>query len=262
MSSLQQDRTSQSQANVNKDRLKDKPEANTSGNNHSNERSTEWGNTNDPNFNPDRQSSGIDAGKPSNPNTPTPRNMDQDEGNLHPVVADDDRVKASGRRIHGGPNEPLVTLNPTGAPVGSQGKQKTEQVSDALNLINDTSVAGSLYEGIDDIEAEQGFLIPISPGETIDQTVLKAQKEAKRLNDYYSIDEVNEKGERLLDTVIVEEFKRNDDGSIQLGVKGKPIVSANQTHIPRRIQLRQYVAKSVVKGDKISQDGALIVRVF
>lgn len=244
-----QERTSQSESNKQKDQLKNK--------------STEFGNKNDPNFDPSRQNSGIDAGKPSNPNTPTIKDLNQDGKGLHPVVMTDDRLKASGKDVGGNPNAPIVTLNPTSRPVDSQGNLETETVSDVLDLMFTGDFVKSKYEKIDDMKAGIGLLIPISAGKTIDQIVLEAKSEAKRLNDYWSVEATNEDGERILDTVIIEEFKRNDDKTIQLDGANKPIVGANQRNIPRRIQIRQYVAKVVMKDDdKISEDGALIVRVF
>lgn len=245
-----EDRTSQSEANKQKDRLKSKPDPDT--------KTTEFGNTNDPDFNPSHQNSGIDAGKPSNPNSPTPKNLNQDEGNLHPMVASEDRLKASGKRIHGGVNEPIITLNPTSRPVDSQGEKNYEKISNATDiLIEDNS-------GLEfaDIEVGNGVLLPVVPGKTIDQVVLEAQKKVHQLNLRYSIPEVNDEGEELQDSIIVKEFKRNEDKTIQLGPDNKPITGANTGYITRRIQLRQYAVKNVVRGDKISEDGCLIVRVF
>lgn len=248
------DRTAQGEANRQKDKLKADTKADP--------RSTEFGNKNDPNFDPSRQNSGIDAGKPSNPNTPTVKDHNQDETKLHPVVMTDDRLKASGKDVGGNPNAPIVTLNPTSRPVDSQGKSKPEKISGGLDLVFDETITKSSYEGINDMEAGDGLLFPVVPGKTIDEIVLDGQREAKRLNDYYSVSEVNGDGEEILDTVIVKEFKRNDDKTIQLDGANKPITGANQTNIPRKIQIRQYVAKPVTRSDKISEDGCLIVRVL
>ncbi len=245
--------TSQSEANKNKDKLKQDWEKD--------KKSTEFGKTNNPNYDPSHQNKGIDAGKPSNPNTPTTRNMNQDEGDLHPIVASDDRLKASGKHVGGLPNQPIVTLNPTSRPVDSQGKRDYEVIDDAIDVLSEGSLAG-IHTDFEDIEIGSGILIPVEPGKTIDQTVLEAQKKVHQLNLHYSIPEVNDEGEELMDSVIVKEFKRNEDKTIQLGADNKPITGANAGYITRRIQLRQYAVKNVTRGDKISEDGALIVRVF
>ena len=247
---MPKDNTSQSKANENKDKLKQEREKN--------QRSTEFGKVNDPNYDPSQQNDGIDAGKPSNPDTPTPRDMSEKKG-LHPVVMTDDKLKASGKHVGGNPNEPIVTRYPTSVPVDPN-KDKFEPiaVSDANELLVD--VFGSEY---DDLEVGAGMLIGVSGGKTIDQVILEAQQQVAKLNEHYSIPELNDEGEELSDQIIVHELKRNDDKTIQLNDKSKPITGANHTIRKRRIQIRQYVVKPVTAdGDKISEDGALIVRVF
>ncbi len=113
-----------------------------------------------------------------------------------------------------------------------------------------------------ELEPESGLYIPIKYGQTTDQLMLDVDKEVHRLNEYWSVFVRNDEGERILDVIMVEELQRNDDKSLKLDNDGKPIVSASQKFTPRRIQLRQYAAKSVTANDKFDEDGALIVRVF
>lgn len=254
MSTATMDRTSQSQSNENKANLIDKPQ--------SNKRSTDWGNQHDPEFEPDKQNSGVDAGKPGNPNTPTIKNEKQSETELHPAIMPDDRLKASGKMSGGLPNEPIVSINPTTSATGAYDAPKPEAISDALEYLLDQDF-GSPYEDVHDLETGDGLLIQVQPNKTLDQTVLEAQKQVYRLNQYYSTPVLNDEGETILDMVVIEEFKRNDDGTIDLNYKGKPKKGANFRHVPRVVQLRSYAVKSVTKDDKkITADGALIVRVF
>lgn len=240
------ERTSQSEANKQKDNVKS--------------RSTEFSNKNDPNFDPSRQNEGIDPGKPSNPNTPTQKDT-REKKDLHPVVATDDRLRHSGKHVGGLPNEPVVTLNPTSKNVvGQQNDYETKQITDVQSYLLSSEPFDSDY---DNMEVGDGLLISIYAGKTIDQVIYEAQKKVSRLNELYSVPYLNAEGEEVSDQVIVHEFKRNDDQTVQLDANSRPITNASHQILKKRIQIRQYVAKSAIKDDKkISSDGALIVRVF
>lgn len=206
---------------------------------------------------------GKDPGKPwdkNHPNPPTP-NADDGKG-LHPAIDEggNDRVKASGRHVGGLPNEPLVSVHPTSGKPKKQAKLETKVMHDIGDSLIDTKYSGQ-YD-TSELEEGSGLFIPMAYGQTIDQVMLKVDAEVHRLNEYYSVFVRNDEGERILDVIMVEEIKRNEDKSIQLNADGKPVVGANQKFTPRRIQLRQYAAKSVMTGDKFDEDGALIVRVF
>lgn len=245
------ERTSQSEANKNKDRLSQSWDKD--------DKSTEFGNTNDPNYDPSRTENGIDIGKPSNPNVPTPRNMDQPDNPPHTLVAPDDRLKASGKMSGGLPNEPIVSRYPSS---GSTYKGETSIIDDALEYLLDEDKSGP-YPELHDLDAGGGFFIAVEPNKTIDQTIVEAQKQVFNLNKHYSTPVINENGETILDMVVIEEFKRNEDKTIDLDYKGNPKKGANFYHLPRVVQLRQYAVKAVMKDDKkIPGDGALIVRVF
>lgn len=247
--------TSQSEANKNKDKLnsswdKDK-------------KSTQFGDTNDPDYDPAYQNDGIDPGKPSNPNKPTQRNMNQDETKLHPVVATDDRLKASGQHVGGLPNQPIVTLHPTSKNVDTGSKTEYETISNVEDhVLDDSSFDAEKYQQFTDMDVGSGLLIPVEPNKTIDQTILEAQKQVHYLNEYYSVPEVNEEGEEVSDQVIVHEYKRNENKTVQLDGDSKPMTGANHQIRKRRIQLRQYAVKAVTENENISSDGALIIRVF
>lgn len=241
--------SAQSQANKNKDKLEDN-------------QSSQFGTKIDPDYDPSHTKGGIDAGKPSNPNTPTVKNLNQDDSKLHPLVETDDRLKHSGKHAGGLPNEPIVSVNPTSKPTDSDKyKQEPIAISDALGfMVENPDAFNSIYN---DIDVGAGMLITVEPGKTLDQTIFEAHKEVYRLNEFYSVPELNEEGEEMSDQIIVHELKRNDDKTIQLNDKSKPITGASHQFRKRRIKLRQYAVKSVMAdGDKISEDGALIVRVF
>lgn len=186
--------------------------------------------------------------------------MAKDEAVKGQAIGEDDKIRASGRHVGGLPDEPLVTINATSKPVGKAEKKDYQIVSDVQDVILGDNNPSDL--DVENMEVGSGLLMAIEPNQTIDQVVLKANRQVHKLNEFYSVFELNDEGERILDMVMIEELKRNDDKSIQLNEKGNPIVGANQIYIPRRIQIRQYVCKAVTKGDKISDDGALIVRVF
>jgi hypothetical protein len=119
---------------------------------------------------------------------------------------------------------------------------------DAFNVA-DLSVGGGTFVGID-------------PSKTTDQGILNIQAAIKKLNDYWSVPYLNEEGEEISDQVIVHDFKRKQDGTIELGDNGKPITGANHALIKRTVPIRQYVTKAIIGSDKFPSDGVLIVRVM
>lgn len=206
------------------------------------------------------QKQDIDPGKPwdkSNPNPGNPMAKGNPEA-VHPVVMEDDKIKASGRHAGGLPNEPLVTVNPTSKPVARRKQIEPQLIHDVTDELIEDGTGGPY----DDLDVGSGLLIAVEPNQTIDQCVLKAHKQVFDLNKRWSVYERNDHGERILDNIMVEELRRNDDKSIQLDADSKPIVGANQTYTPRRIQIRQYAVKPVTANDKFENDGALIIRVF
>jgi hypothetical protein len=206
------------------------------------------------------QKQDVDPGKPWDKNNPNPGNP-MAKGNpeaVHPAVMEDDKVKASGRHAGGLPNEPLVSVNPTTRPVGRYKKAEPQLIHDALEHLIEDGTGGQF----DELDVGSAMLIAVEPNQTLDQCVLKAHKQVFDLNKRWSVDLRNDEGERILSNVMVEEIKRNDDKSIQLDGDNKPIVGANQTYTPMKIQIRQYAVKAVTEDDVFENDGALIIRVF
>lgn len=123
----------------------------------------------------------------------------------------------------------------------------------------------SPYPQAEDLEIGSGLFIITEPNQTIDELMDKVNSEVLRLNEYWSVPAHNDRGEEILDQVTIKEYKRNEDDTIKVTADNRPIEGAMFSHILRRVQIRQYVAKTVtadVDNDQIDDDGALIVRVF
>lgn len=117
---------------------------------------------------------------------------------------------------------------------------------------------------IENLQVENGLFIPLEPNQKIEDLMDKVYKEVYKLNQYWSIPMLSDEGEVILDQVVIQSFKRKDnDGGYLLNSAGKRVVEGTPAQIPRGYQVRQYVARIMIKDDdKISEDGALIVRVF
>lgn len=117
---------------------------------------------------------------------------------------------------------------------------------------------------VENLQVENGLFIPLEPNQKIEDLMDKVYKEVYKLNQYWSIPMLSDEGEVILDQVVIQSFKRKDnDGGYLLNSAGKRVVEGTPAQIPRGYQVRQYVARIMIKDDdKISEDGALIVRVF
>lgn len=136
-------------------------------------------------------------------------------------------------------------------------------IHDLSNLLIAPDFA-SPYD-VTDLEVGSGLFIVTEPNQSMEELMDKVNSEVLRLNEYWSVPAHNDRGEEILDQVTVKEYKRNNDGSIQRSGDDRLLEGASFDHILRRVQIRQYVAKSVtadVDNDQIDDDGALIVRVF
>lgn len=211
-----------------------------------------------------------DHDKPVNVNQPDQK-FEQPQSNktaeTHPVVVSQEKLKHSGRRVEGGPSEDIISVHSTSKPQQAR-KKKWDVEPKVIHDISDLLLKDdfvSPYPQIEDLEVGSGLFIVTEPNQTVDELMGKVNSEVLRLNQYWSVPAHNDRGEEILDQVTVKEFRRNSDNTIQLGGDDKPIEGANFTQLLRRIQIRQYVAKSVtadVDNDQIDDDGALIVRVF
>lgn len=213
-----------------------------------------------------------DWDKPVNVNQPdqkfeAPENNETEEA--HPVVMPHDALKASGKRSQGTMSEDIISVHSTSTVQDKRGrgKRKWDVEPKVIHDIGDILVKSdftSTWPQIEDLEVGSGLFIETEPNQTIDQLMIKVDNEVLRLNTYWSVPYHNENGEEVLDQVTVKYFKRNSDDTIQLDGDDTPITGANFEHLLRRVQIRQYVARSVTPDDhdKIDDDGALIVRVF
>lgn len=189
--------------------------------------------------------------------------MADKEGKLHPMVAEAEPFRDSGKDVHQ-VNPPIVSV------AASSGEKSSKSdnhvfVDNALDHLFDDK----LYpEGpFDNLKVGQGVFIPNEENQTTDKALAKTHKIILKLREQYSEIETNEDGDEILDQVIVSIRKRNDDGTIQLE-NDKPVVGANAQNMPRRIYYRNFIAKAVVKNDELSKnqkasgDGVFVIRVL
>jgi hypothetical protein len=178
---------------------------------------------------------------------------------LHPVVADRNEFKNSGEDTSK-VNAPIVSVAPASGETSKDSKHFiVENVLDDLfdeKLHNKTD--------FDKLEVGQGVFIPVEQNKTTDDLLANINRKIIMLREQYSEVERNIDGDEIHDQVIVLTRKRNPDGTIQLE-NDKPIVGANAEHMPRRIYYRNFVAKPIVKGDKLGDkeaegDGVLVIR--
>lgn len=195
------------------------------------------------------------------PNKNQPQISPDDTKAKHTVVIDNDTLSHSGKNVDL-VNPPIVTVHESS---GKKAKTWTDNTK-SINNINDILLGewfGDLVIDTRKVEVGAGMFIPIEQNQTIDQLMYKVEAQVYRMNEYYSVPAHNAEGEEILDQVSIKEFKRNDDKTIQLTGNDVPITGASFTHLLRRIQIRQYVAKAVMKDDKnFDSDGVLIARVF
>lgn len=187
----------------------------------------------------------------------------------HPVVVEDEKIRSSGRDV-GLPHPSLVSVNPTSKQANETAKVDYDIVDNSNDVMlknTDNKFIHSNYP-FGDLEAGQGIFIKIPDGKTTDEVMEKSYKDIHAANEYFSETARDENGDEILEQLIIKERKRNDDGSLQLEGDGKLIVGANSVQRPKKIYLRQYVAKAIVKNDEIGKgkkaesDGVLIIRVF
>lgn len=187
----------------------------------------------------------------------------QDENDIHPVVVDNDILRNSGKE-QGLVHAPVVSIAPSSGKPAKRSDIEPKILSDVSILIGEDKDDEYPY---DKLKLEQGFFVPTQPNSTTDALLAKIHRSINTAKKRYGEIEVNEEGDEILDMVCVQTKKRNDDGTIQLHGDGKPNVGADFQQIPRYIYTRNYVAKPVIKGQKIGEgvdadsDGVVVIRV-
>lgn len=146
--------------------------------------------------------------------------------------------------------------------------QKIEAFDDANRFLNHTGPRYDFTYPFMDMEIGQGFFVPVQINSNIDKLMAHLYHSVDAFHKQTSVEEKDENGDDVMESVTVLPKKRNQDGTIQLDSAGKPIVGANHTNRPKLIHMAQFVIKSVVKddelvedGQKAESDGALVIRV-
>lgn len=164
---------------------------------------------------------------------------------------------------------PEVAMHPTSS--DSSEKQNNDW-GKSQRLIIDNPIAPSPNRPYDlsehpilQLERDQGMFIPNRPGLTTDDLMQQLNKELYNLRAFGAQVEKDINGDDILETIIVEEKKRNDDGTIQL-TAGRPVVGALQQNRPKLIHPCNFTVHAVTKdmdiseGQKAPEDGVLVIR--
>ncbi len=184
-----------------------------------------------------------------------------DPNDIHPVVQNDDIVKSSGRD-KGKVNPPLTSIAPSSGNPSTSEPKILEDVSELFGEDMDNEYP------FDKLELAQAFFVPTQPNSTTDALLAKLHRSINAAKKHFGEVEVNEEGDEIWDMLCIRNKKRNPDGSIELNGDGTPNTGANFTQQPRYIYTRNYVAKAVIKGQKLGEggseaesDGVVVVRV-
>lgn len=183
----------------------------------------------------------------------------------HQAIADQNTFKNSGKDI-GLVHAPIVSLNPSSD--NKKVEPKSFDVFDSPNrYLNHTGPRYDFAYPFIDMNIGQGFFVPVQPNSNIDNLIAHLHRAIDAFHKQTSVEEKDENGDDILETVTVLPKKRTPDGIIELDGFGKPIVGANHTNRPKLIHMAQFVIKSAVKDDEIAEgrkadsDGALVIRV-
>lgn len=183
----------------------------------------------------------------------------------HQAIAEAEPFKESGKDI-AQVNAPIVSLHPTSGNNADKPK-KIEAFDDANRFLNHTGPRYDFTYPFMDMEIGQGFFVPVQINSNIDKLMAHLYHSVDAFHKQTSIEEKDENGDDVMETITTLPKKRTPDGVIQLDSAGKPIVGANHTNRNKLIHLAQFVIKSAVKDDDIAEnqkaesDGALVIRV-
>lgn len=165
---------------------------------------------------------------------------------------------------------PEVSMNPTSSPItGGNSWQDSKRIT-----VNDAVPPPNANENIFDVrehpllglKRDQGMFIPNSPGKTTDDLMHTLNKEIYSLRSYGAQVEKDQNGDDIREMIIIDEKKRNDDGTYQL-TGGEPVVGALQQARPKLIHNCAFTVHAVTKdfdmgGGKVApEDGVLVIRV-
>lgn len=196
----------------------------------------------------------------------------------HQALDDPDTRKQSGKDI-GLVDAPLVSINPTSGnqKLTGDGKQpKDYKIFDHANQrLNNPAASTYVSEfryPFDKLEIDQGFFVPVTEGTTTDKLMDQVHDQINIYREQTAECEKDKEGNDVWESVVIQTKKRTDDGVIQLDSFNKPIVGANQTNRPKLIYAANFIARPVVKGDNMldegkgeeiaDSDGVLVIRVL
>lgn len=195
---------------------------------------------------------------------------DFDQPNTAPhafVRSTTDKTTAKESTLIGAPE---VSMSPTS---GDSSEKQDNSWGKSKRLIIDNAIAPRPQTPHDfsdhpilQLERDQGMFVPNRPGATTDELMRQLYKEVYQLRAFGAQVEKDINGDDILETIIVEEKKRNDDGTIML-TAGRPVVGALQENRPKLIHPCNFTIHAVTKdmeiaeGQKAPEDGVLIIRV-
>lgn len=217
----------------------------------------DWSNEEQAKHNNNPQEQPID---PKSLNKPTNTNRVE-----HQAISEAKPFSESGKDI-GLVNSPIVSLHPTSGSKGDQHKD-FEVFDNANRHLNHTGPKYDFAYPFLDMNIGQGFFVPVEPNSNIDKLMAHLHRAVEAFHKQTSVEEKDENGDDVMESVTVLPKKRTQDGVIQLDGAGKPIVGANHTNRPKLIHMAQFVIKSAVKDDELAEgrkadsDGALVIRV-
>lgn len=190
--------------------------------------------------------------------------VDTKDKGMHPVVADADKLRSSGKEV-GQANPPIVSVQPSSGKTVQKSDQKREVIDDGTQFLTEDTVHDQHEFG--NLESGQGLFLATEVNKTTDELIEKLQKSIYNINNKYSVIAVDENGDEILENLTIKVRKRNEDGTLQLN-DGQVITGANMVQRPKRIFYRQFAVKPVVKDDVLTDgkkapgDGALVIRVI
>lgn len=212
------------------------------------------------------QQQSWDSSDPLKPNPEAFKQKDNNGRVEHQQIAEDDQLKDSGKDI-GLIHSPIVSLHPTSSKNAGDQPDEYEVFDNANRYLNHDGPRYDFAYPFPDMKVGQGFFVPVQNGSTVDKLIAHMNKAVDAFHKQTAVQEHDENGDDVLESVTTLPKKRTPDGIIQLDSLGKPIVGANHTNRPKLIRIAHFVIKSAVKGDELAEgrkaesDGALVIRV-
>lgn len=214
---------------------------------------------------PDDWSNQQQANDPVKRDTEPTFDPDESRKSKNTFISDAEPFKDSGREV-GLVKAPIVSLHPSSGETGDV-PDKFEVFDNANRHLNHVGPKTDFTYPFLDMNIGQGFFVPVKHGGTVDSLIRHLHSSINHFQKQTSVEEKDENGDDVMESVTTLPKKRNQDGTIQLNGNGDPIVGANHTNRPKLIHMAQFIVKSAVKDDELADgrkadsDGALVIRV-